>query len=155
MNGPQMSLGYWRDPEKTATAFVVPSGRTDVFYRTGDRVRRPAADRPLTHLGRVDFQVKVLGHRVELGEIEAIVRKHCGLDGVIAVAWPKTVSGYSGVEVFIEGELKEKERLRSAVARELPEYMLPKRFHCMPALPRNTNNKFDRNAMLRLLEEGL
>ncbi len=155
MNGPQMSPGYWRDPEKTAAAFVVPPGKSDVYYRTGDRVRRPTENRPLTHLGRTDFQIKVLGHRVELGEIEAVVRKVAGLDGVIAVGWPVTVSGAGGIEVFIEGEVKEKDALRGAVGAALPEYMVPKRFHCMNRLPRNVNNKFDRKAMLKLLEEGV
>jgi amino acid adenylation domain-containing protein len=155
MNGPQMSLGYWKDPEKTAAAFVIPPGKSDVYYRTGDRVRRPIGNRPLTHLGRTDFQVKVLGHRVELGEIEAVVRKISGLDGVIAVGWPLTSSGAGGIEVFLEGEVKEKGALRIAASSTLPEYMVPKRFHCMSRLPRNVNNKFDRNAMLALLEGGL
>ena len=78
MNGPQMSLGYWRDPEKTAAAFVVPPGWREVFYRTGDRVRKPVEDGPLAHLGRTDFQIKVNGHRVELGEIEAVARQESG-----------------------------------------------------------------------------
>ena len=155
MAGPQMSLGYWKDPEKTKAAFVVPPGKTEVFYRTGDRVRRPLGNGPLTHLGRVDFQVKILGHRVELGEIEAVVRKHCGLDGVVAVGWPPTESGSGGVEVFIEGEKPGGEALRIAVAAELPDYMVPRRFHFMNMLPRNANNKFDRRAVVRLLEEGL
>jgi len=155
MNGPQMSLGYWKDAEKTSAAFVVPPGRSDIYYRTGDRVRRPTGSRPLTHLGRTDFQIKVLGHRVELGEIEAVVRKISGLDGVIAVGWPVTSSGAGGIEVFIEGEVKDKDALRSTVSAALPEYMVPKRFHCMNRLPRNVNDKFDRKAMLKLLEEGL
>ena len=155
MNGPQMSLGYWKDPEKTAAAFVIPHGQSAVYYRTGDRVRRPTGNRPLTHLGRTDFQVKVLGHRVELGEIEAVVRRVSGVEGVVAVGWPVTSSGCGGVEVFLEGEVKEKDRLRGAVASALPEYMVPRRFHCMDRLPRNVNDKFDRNAMLRLLKEQL
>lgn len=155
MNGPQMSLGYWKDPSKTAAAFVIPPGRTQVYYRTGDRVRRPISGGPLTHLGRVDFQVKVLGHRVELGEIEAVVRQCSDVDGVVAIGWPLTTSGCGGVEVFLEGTVNQTEVLRSAVAAVLPEYMVPRRFHCMDRLPRNVNDKFDRKAMLRLLEEGL
>jgi amino acid adenylation domain-containing protein len=155
MNGPQMSLGYWRDPEKTAAAFVIPPGKSEVYYRTGDRVRRPAGTRPLTHLGRVDFQIKVLGHRVELGEIEAVVRKVSGLDGVIAVGWPVTLSGACAIEVFLEGDVTQNDALRYGVAAALPDYMVPKRFHCMPRLPRNANDKFDRKAMMKLLEEGL
>lgn len=155
MNGPQMSLGYWKDPEKTAASFVVPPGKSDVYYRTGDRVRRPIGNRPLTHLGRTDFQVKVLGHRVELGEIEAVIRKVSGLDGVIAVGWPVTSSGCSGIEVFLEGEEKDKDRLRTAAASSLPEYMVPRGFHFMNRLPRNVNDKFDRKAILKLLEHGV
>lgn len=152
MSGPQMSLGYWKDPEKTAAAFVIPPGKSEVYYRTGDRVRRPIDDGPLTHLGRTDFQVKVLGHRVELAEVEAVVRKISGLDGVIAVGWPVTSSGCDGIEVFLEGQVKERDALRSAVAAALPEYMVPRRFHCIGRLPRNVNDKFDRKALLKSLE---
>jgi len=90
MAGPQTSLGYWKDPAKTAAAFVTPPGQSEVYYRTGDRVRRPMGEGPLVHLGRVDFQMKILGHRVELGEIEVVVREAGGLDGVVAVGWPAT-----------------------------------------------------------------
>jgi len=155
MNGPQMSLGYWKDSEKTAAAFMNLSSRNEVYYRTGDRVRRPLAEGPLTHLGRIDFQVKILGHRVELGEIEAKVRKSCGLDGVVAIGWPVTPSGFGGVEVFIEGSSSDADALRKTVASELPEYMVPRRFHFMERLPRNVNDKFDRKAMAKLLEGGL
>jgi amino acid adenylation domain-containing protein len=155
MNGPQMSLGYWKDPVKTAAAFLVPPGKNEIYYRTGDRVRRPLGNAPLTHLGRIDSQVKIFGHRVELGEVESRVRDACGCDGVVAVGWPKTDSGFGGVEVFIEGRESDKEKLRSAVAKDLPEYMVPRRFHFMDRLPRNANNKYDRKAMQKLLEEGL
>src|ERR1700693_2396812 len=155
MNGAQMSLGYWRDLEKTAAAFMIPPGKKEIYYRTGDRVRRPRGNAPLTHLGRIDSQVKIFGHRVELGEVESKVREACGCDGVVAVGSPKTSSGFGGVEIFIEGQEATVEKLRSAVAKDLPEYMVPRRFHFMGRLPRNANNKYDRKAMQKLLEEGL
>jgi non-ribosomal peptide synthetase component F len=155
MNGPQMSLGYWKDPERTASAFVVPPGQQVVFYRTGDRVRRPVGNGALTHLGRIDYQVKILGHRVELAEVEAVVREISGSDGVVAVGWPTVATGFGGIEVFIEGETKNANRLRSTIASRLPNYMVPRRLHFMSSLPRNANNKFDRAAMLRMLGEGL
>ena len=155
MNGAQMSPGYWKDPAKTAAAFMLPPGKNEIYYRTGDRVRRPLGNAPLTHLGRIDSQVKIFGHRVELGEVESRVRNACGFDGVVAVGWPKTDSGFGGVEVFIEGHEPALEKLRVAVARDLPEYMVPRRFHFMDRLPRNANNKYDRKAMQKLLEEGL
>lgn len=156
MNGPQMSLGYWKDPEKTAASFFHPPGRSDLYYRTGDRVRRPVGNGPFTHLGRTDFQVKVLGHRVELGEIEAVVRETCGSDGVVALGWPATSSGYGGIEVFIEGDDNADRRgVRDTLAARLPGYMVPTRLHFMRTLPRNVNNKLDRKAMARLLEAGM
>jgi non-ribosomal peptide synthetase component F len=155
MKGPQMSLGYWRDSKKTGSAFVVPPGRREIFYRTGDCVRRPVGNGPLTHHGRLDLQIKVLGHRVELGEIEAVVREASGLDGIVAVGWPLTASGCGGVEVFIEGEPQDVGRLRDTIASQLPGYMVPRRFNYMSRLPRNVNDKFDRMAMLRMLEQGL
>jgi acyl-coenzyme A synthetase/AMP-(fatty) acid ligase len=112
-------------------------------------------DAPLTHLGRIDFQVKILGHRVELGEIEATVRNATGLDGIVAVGWPLTASGYGGVEVFLEGPSSDAQGIRNAVAAQLPEYMVPRRFHFMDRLPRNVNDKFDRKVMMKLLEKGL
>jgi acyl-CoA synthetase (AMP-forming)/AMP-acid ligase II len=151
MNGPQMSLGYWRDTKKTSDAFITPPGQSEIYYRTGDRVRHPNPDGPLIHLGRIDSQIKVLGHRVELGEIEAVVRKHCGSDAVVAVGWPVTTSGYGGVEVFIESR-QDGNQLRDAVRSELPEYMVPRRFHFRDTLPRNSNGKLDRKAISKSLE---
>lgn len=155
MNGSQMSLGYWRDPAKTAAAFMTPPGKHEIYYRTGDRVRRPAGNKPLKHLGRIDSQVKIFGHRVELGEVEAKVRDACKMDGVVAVGWPKTDSGFGGIEIFIEGRESGLEELRKTVSADLPEYMVPRRFHFMERLPRNANNKYDRKAMQKFLEEGL
>ena len=153
MTGPQMSLGYWKDTKKTSQAFITPPGHTEVYYRTGDRVRRPHSGGPLIHLGRIDSQIKVLGHRVELGEIEAIVRKHCGSDAVVAVGWPRTSSGYGGVEVFVEGQTPG-DHLREDVQAELPEYMVPRRFHFRDRLPRNSNGKLDRTGIFKLLDGG-
>jgi amino acid adenylation domain-containing protein len=153
MTGPQMSLGYWRDAKKTSEAFITPPGHTQIYYRTGDRVRRPYSSGPLIHLGRIDSQIKVLGHRVELGEIEATVRKHCGSDAVVALGWPRTSSGYGGVEVFVEGQAPG-DHLREDVRAELPDYMVPRRFHFRDRLPRNPNGKLDRKAISKLLDGG-
>jgi acyl-CoA synthetase (AMP-forming)/AMP-acid ligase II len=92
MTGPQLSLGYWQDEAKTRRAFVHVSGKNGIYYRTGDRVRRLAGNKPLVYLGRFDKQIKVLGHRVELGEVEAAIRQLSGLEGVVALGWPTTES---------------------------------------------------------------
>jgi amino acid adenylation domain-containing protein len=155
MKGPQMSLGYWQDTEKTRSTFVIPPGHTDIYYRTGDRVRRPVGQQPLRHLGRMDWQVKIRGHRVEMGEVEEIVRQASGRDSVVAVGRPRTESGCAGVEVFIEGGTQDVGALRAIIASRLPDYMVPRRFHFLPRLPRNANAKLDRGAMLSMLGDGL
>ena len=153
VRGPQVTPGYWQDAEKTAKAFVVPPGRAERHYRTGDRVRRPLDDDgTLTYIGRMDHQIKVLGHRVELGEIEAALRDASGIDAAIAVGWPLTDSGAGGVVAFLGDPEADVPAMREALSGRLPEYMLPRRYELLEALPLNANGKFDRKAMLALLE---
>ena len=152
MAGPQRTPGYWQDMERTARAFVVPPGRHELYYRTGDRVRRPLPGHPMTYLGRLDTQIKILGHRVELGEIEAAVRQASGVDGVVALGWPLTPSGADAVEVFLQTESVDVEGIRERLRECLPPYMVPRRLHPLAAFPLNANGKFDRSALQHRLE---
>lgn len=151
MTGPQLSLGYWQDGEKTRRAFVKIPGKEDIYYRTGDRVRRPVPGKPLVYLGRLDSQVKVLGHRVELGEIEAAVREASQVDGVVALGWPVSASGVDGVEVFLQTEACDTRALLDNLKGRLPVYMVPRAIHFLPHFPLNANGKFDRGALLQRL----
>jgi acyl-CoA synthetase (AMP-forming)/AMP-acid ligase II len=153
VTGPQMALGYWEDEEKTTKAFIVPPGQTRTYYRTGDRVRRAAPDKPLVYLGRVDSQIKVLGHRVELGEVEAIVRRESGISAVIAAGWPLTTGGAGGIEVFLQSASCDTAALTARLAQVLPTYMTPRRIHLVPQFPLNANGKFDRAALVETLKE--
>jgi amino acid adenylation domain-containing protein len=158
MTGPQLTLGYYRDAERTAAAFVVPPGQERVFYRTGDRVRRAGPGAPLVYLGRVDNQIKIQGYRVELGEIEAVLRDVSGADVAIAVGFPRSASGADGVVAFVgtgpkvAGRDGEAEALRTAAATRLPPYMQPREVRFVATFPLNANGKVDRNALLATLE---
>ncbi len=154
MTGPQLSLGYWQDAERTAAAFVTPPGSAKVFYRTGDRVRRPAGSAPLIYLGRMDHQIKIMGHRVELGEVEAAIREESGIDGVVALGWPITPGGAGAVEAFLQttGGVDAAE-LQQRLESRLPKYMVPRRLHAISELPLNSNGKYDRRALLQKLQE--
>src|SRR5436190_17900243 len=150
MTGPQLSHGYWCEEEKTRCVFVSLAGRNDIYYRTGDRVRRSGPDKPLIYLGRLDNQVKVLGHRVELGEVEAVVRSLSGVDAVVALAWPNS-SNADGIELFLEAEKFDTELLMKQLKAKLPYYMVPRRIRTLPRLPLNPNGKYDRKALQVIL----
>jgi non-ribosomal peptide synthetase component F len=154
MTGPQLSLGYFRDPARTAAAFVVPPGKDKTFYRTGDRVRRPKGDAPLVYLGRMDYQIKIQGYRVELGEIEAVLREEARVDVAIAVGWPMTASGADGIVAFIApSELDPAEVRARAIARLAP-YMHPSQVRVVEDFPLNANGKVDRKALTAMLAEA-
>src|SRR5262249_45586724 len=102
--------------------------------------------------GRVDNQIKILGHRVELGEVEALVREESGVDAVVALGWPKMPGGAGGVEVVLQAEAPAQPDLKERVAKRLPIYMAPRRYHYLPQFPLNANGKYDRNALMKYLE---
>ena len=153
MAGPQVALGYWRDPERTKAAFVQPPGHEEIFYRTGDRVRRPQGDGPLLFLGRLDQQIKIRGYRVELGEIEAAIRDEANVGTAVALGWPPAASGGAqGVVAFIDDASVDLAALRKRLASRLPLYMLPKRVRVVDAFPLNANGKTDRKALAAMLQ---
>ena len=152
--GPQVTPGYWRDPERTALSFVTPPGRDAIFYRTGDRVRRPQPGDPYVYLGRIDHQIKVGGHRVELGEIEAAIRDASGAEEVVAIGWPLDTTGASGVVAFIGGSTVDAEVLRARLSERLPYYMVPHTVRLLSQLPLNANGKFDRKHLTAMLESS-
>lgn len=151
--GQQTSRGYWQDPEKTAEKFVFLPGHDEVHYRTGDRVRRRGEEAPLLFLGRRDSQIKVKGYRVELGEVEAVLREETGVLAV-AVGWPVTTNGVQAIAAFLEssdGEL-DLDDLRRRLGQRLPRFMTPRTLLCIPDLPLDANGKIDRHSLLRRLE---
>ncbi len=154
VSGQQVCPGYLGDPDLTRKAFLVPPGRNEIYYRTGDLVVRPRGNGPLVYLGRLDNQIKVLGHRVELGEIEAAIRQETGVHGIVAFGWPPTPGGAEGVEVFVEDASFDAADLRRRLAGVLPDFMVPKKFHAVAKIPLNENGKYDRRALQRILEAG-
>jgi amino acid adenylation domain-containing protein len=150
VRGPQVVEGYWDDPDATARAFVTMQG-SGWGYLTGDRVVRASPDGPLEYLGRIDSQIKILGHRVELEEIEAVLREEARADAV-AVGWPLTPSGAAGIVAFIADPSLDKIGLRRALSARLPDYMVPRELRLVNELPLNANGKRDRRALLSTLE---
>jgi amino acid adenylation domain-containing protein len=154
--GPQTAPGYWRDPTKTAERFVelaAPDLAGIWFYRTGDRVRRLDSG-DYVYLGRTDHQVKVLGHRVELGEIEAVLLRQAGVVQAVALGWPVEGGSAQGIVAFVNGSKADGARIQQAAREVLPDYMTPRKVFVVDAFPLNANGKVDRIALAAGLDAG-
>ncbi len=99
--------------------------------------------------------MKILGHRVELGEIEARIREVSGVEGVVALGWPMTSSGADGIEAFLQTDASDTKAVLEQVRAKLPPYMVPRSIRLLSQFPLNSNGKFDRNALLRILQTGV
>jgi amino acid adenylation domain-containing protein len=120
------------------------------WYRTGDRVRRERGE--LVHIGRIDDQIQVMGHRVELAEIEATLRQHPSI--VDAVAVPVTAEdGEMDLHALYTGELVGQDELARLLA-QLPVYMRPRHLHHRDEIPLTTSDKVDRTRLAQGLIAG-
>ncbi|HEU0299934.1 MAG TPA: amino acid adenylation domain-containing protein, partial [Longimicrobium sp.] len=154
VGGMQVARGYLGRPELTAERFGPdpfcgePGAR---LYRTGD-LGRWGEDGALEFLGRDDFQVKVRGHRVELGEIEAWLAEHAAVREAVVVA-REDVAGDQRLVAYVVGAREgeevevEVEALRAHLAERLPAYMVPAAYVRLDALPLTPSGKVDRRAL--------
>ena len=151
ISGPQVTPGYWKNAERTAQSFIRLPGSDKVHYRTGDLVRSVAKDQPIPYLGRMDYQIKISGVRIELGEVEHAMRKASGTDMAVAVGWPPTISGASGIVGFVVKPGADGAAIRLQLKDTLPAVMVPKEIHVISEMPLNVNGKIDRKALLERL----
>lgn len=119
------------------------------WYRTGDQVRW--CDGELVHLGRIDNQVKVNGYRVELDEVESVLRRHDGVEEAVVVA----LDGAGGVELHAAytGRHGLEDELSAAAAAVLPPYMQPRRIQRLAMLPVADNGKTDRRLLAATIRQ--
>lgn len=151
LSGRQVARGYLNDPEMTAARFPVVRGKR--WYRTGDLVYRDKGG-VFHHLGRIDNQVKVLGNRVELEEVEAHLRVVTGTDSVVAIAWPVVDGSASGIAAFVCGSRVDVQEAREAMRERVPGYMVPQQILEIDSIPLTSNGKSDRKALQRWLERA-
>jgi acyl-coenzyme A synthetase/AMP-(fatty) acid ligase len=105
-------------------------------------------------LGRIDNQVKVNGHRVELEEIESRLRAHASTDAVVAVPWPFLLGSARGIVAFVSDSSVPILQLQQALKKDLPHYMVPNEIRNLDKIPLGPSGKFDRKALAALLEQG-
>ncbi len=148
VRGTSLSMGYYRNPEKTKEAFVqnplnpfVP----EIIYRTGDLVKYNEYGE-IIYLSRKDFQIKHMGHRIELGEIETAVSSLEEISLCCCLYDEK----HQRIELFIEAEL-DKAYINERLSGMIPEYMLPNKVITLKEIPINANGKIDRVKLKELL----
>ena len=141
-----ISLGYWRDPERTQSMFLPdPAGTAARIYLTGDLGMR-RVDGCLVHIGREDFQVKIRGFRIDVAEVEIALRAIEAVADAVVVGRQDEAGTQRLVAYFVPATHPPVTitKLRQNLAQTLPDYMIPSAFVSMDALPQTPNGKTDR-----------
>lgn len=149
IGGIGLAAGYLGQSALTAERFIAHPFNCDSqrLYKTGDRARW-LPDGTLEYLGRLDFQVKLRGLRIEIGEIEHQLCQHPDVAQCAVVVVP-TPAGEPTLVAYItpRERMPEKVALRETLRRFLPEHMVPVRFETMTHMPLNANGKLDRKQL--------
>lgn len=154
--GSQVTRGYLNDADKTRQQFVHIQGTPEgtVWYRTGDSVKQDERG-CLYYLGRIDHQVKISGYRVELQEIEQVLREAAETESAVAVPWPVSDGTASGIVAVIGVKDSTRDsRILQLCQERLPKYMVPTRIYHFADLPLNVSGKFDRPRIAALLDSA-
>ncbi|MFC9944129.1 amino acid adenylation domain-containing protein [Streptomyces pratensis] len=149
VTGAGVGLGYVNDEERTAAVFVANTldDRSQIMYRTGD-VGRWLPDGNLDCAGRVDHQVKVRGHRIELSEIDSALERLPGVDGAVTLA--RDLRGEKRIVAFYCGAAEpDLPTIHAGLSASLPAYMHPEILVRMTEFPLTGNGKVDRKVLAR------
>ncbi|HLW60136.1 MAG TPA: amino acid adenylation domain-containing protein, partial [bacterium] len=155
VGGPGVARGYVRRPELDAERFIPdPFGaHPGRLYRTGDAARY-LPDGNIEFIGRMDQQVKIRGHRIEPGEIEAVLRQHPAVREVLVLAREDAVGDKRLSAYVVPAQTSATGDLRCFLKDRLPGYMIPAHIVVLDAFPLTPNGKIDR-AKLPLPEDAL
>jgi amino acid adenylation domain-containing protein len=151
IGGQGLARGYLNRPDLTAEKFVCDPYRhgSDVrLFKTGD-LARYLSDGNIEYLGRMDEQLKIRGHRIEPGEIEATLREHPVVRQAVVVG-REFVPGEIRLVAYVvarHNSVWEQDQLRSFLIRKLPDYMVPSAFIPLKALPVGPGGKVNRQAL--------
>lgn len=152
IGGEGVSRGYWNRPDLTAERFLtIPSISPGRIYRTGD-LARMQPDGNVEFLGRSDFQVKIRGHRIELGEVEALLERCAGIRQAVVIV-REDAEGDKRLVAYLVSDRPQNETvdsLRASLGLKLPAVMIPSAFVCLAQLPLTANGKIDRGQLLKL-----
>ncbi len=144
IRGTRLTLGYYKNPEKTAEAFVQnPLNKLypELIYRTGDLGK--LNDRgELTFMSRKDFQIKHMGHRIELGEIEVIINMHESVNTACCIF----DNDKKKIVLYYVGDVASGD-IAAFAKDKLPRYMVPNVIKQLDTMPLTPNGKINRNLL--------
>ncbi|MDX3225293.1 non-ribosomal peptide synthetase [Streptomyces sp. ME19-01-6] len=148
LSGRGLARGYRGEPSVTAGRFVAdPFGEPGArMYRTGDLVRR-RRDGGLEFIGRADGQVKIRGHRVELGELEQVLTGHPAVRAAAAATYFTPAGARLAAYVVAEPDGVDVPALRAWLAERVPDHLVPSAFVPLPSLPFTAHGKVDRASL--------
>jgi len=149
VSGTAVAMGYFGSYERTAVSFCqnpLNPHWLETIYRTGDLVKFNERNE-LVYVSRKDFQIKHMGHRIELGEIDAVLSSVNGIERVCCCYHHQKRK----IVAFICGNI-EKDSIKDSVRDILPGYMIPNVFVQVDNMPMNKNGKIDRAALMELFE---
>jgi amino acid adenylation domain-containing protein len=155
VSGVQVTREYFNDPERTRAAYVqISHPGDDVWFKTGDLVKE-RENGNLNYLGRLDNQVQILGNRVELQEVDCILKKASGSEMVISLAWPIRDGIAEKIVAFIaECDEQKRPQILDYCQQALPPYMVPHEIFIIDTIPLNDNGKFDKQQLIQMLESS-
>lgn len=156
--GVGLARGYLNNPTLTERSFFMHptlchNGQPERVYKTGDLVRYDEQNDEIYYIGRNDFQIKIRGLRVELGEIEATIMRYPNIQQVAVVADQEDVDHqliYAFIVSAVAIDLKD---LLASLSVSLPDYMLPNRLIALSALPLSANGKCDRKQLIAIARQ--
>ena len=145
--GDGLARGYCNNPEKTAQNFMMLDckGTLKRVYKTGD-LGYFTEKKTLICKGRKDLQVKILGHRIELGDVEENIRRINGIDNAAVATYGEDIKRL--ICFYIGDSQKSEEMLETEARKYLPVYMIPDKWVCVSAILYTASGKADRNAMI-------
>ena len=151
--GPQLTKGYYNNPSKNIESFFYKKvdGKTMRFYHTGDLCYKDETG-DIMYSGRMDYQVKIQGFRVEMGEIEYHAREFLKGINVVCLAYNNS-SSLSEIAMFIEHEEFNTDSLIDYMRTRMPAYMIPSKIVFQKEFVLNNNGKIDKNILKSLINK--
>ena len=146
IGGAGVAEGYWKRPELTNDKFVKMNVVTnETLYKTGD-LGRLLPNGEIECLGRVDQQIKVRGHRIEPGEIEATLEKFEVVKKTVVIGVDNRLVAFVTVKSAIDAS--EIQEMKKSLSRELPQHLVPQEIKVVPQFPFTLNGKIDKKELV-------